>query len=229
MTEEGLNNIRMMVVVTIIYEMTRTWPEDEKHILRDHFHKITFGKDGEHSSPFTREQRERFERLDPIRVANLTYFKTTDMGKRQLLVWYEMWTIVETEEIAARRQYAGTFAQVYRRFLEEIVITNTRKGERQNLGYQHISLNEKSLSDEERRLDIDRDAEMLVRIFEHVNFFNLFVPEFEQEHEGKDPVADTAFQRMTTRRDTAGSTALFGNQDIHPHLGHTSGFRGSMI
>ena len=40
MTNEGINNIKMMVVVTIIYERIRTIPEELKPVLRDYFNEV---------------------------------------------------------------------------------------------------------------------------------------------------------------------------------------------
>ena len=47
--------------------------------------------------PYTRDQKDRFNRLDPTRIEHLTYFKCTDEGKERLLEWYEMNRDVESE------------------------------------------------------------------------------------------------------------------------------------
>lgn len=40
MTNEGNNNIKMMVIVTIIYEKIRNSPKDLKKVLRNYFKKV---------------------------------------------------------------------------------------------------------------------------------------------------------------------------------------------
>ena len=121
-------------------------------------------------------------------MSNLTYFRTTDMGKRTLLSWFEKNQQVEKVREPGRT-YVGIFPKLYKEFLDEIVAASG-KGKRstsaysgmQTLGLPHSS-SQQSLrnSDSPRGFDRESTAYELIKIFEHVNFFNLFLPEIKAE------------------------------------------------
>ena len=107
----------MMVTVALIYEITRSQSSDNKARLRAYFHDAMLRR----SPPFTKEQKDRFARLDPLRVTNLTYFKCTDQGRKQLLLWYDENHTIESGQGEKRTVYEGSFPEQYKLMLEDIL------------------------------------------------------------------------------------------------------------
>ena len=71
----------MMVVVALIYEITMNFSDDCKEAMHAFFTEVVHFN--EHV--FSREQRDRFKRLDPLRINNFTNFKC-DLQSRQTLL-----------------------------------------------------------------------------------------------------------------------------------------------
>ena len=59
-------------------------------------------------------------------MSNLTYFKTDDEGKAQLLKWFNMSNEVESES-GARKLFEGTFPTLFKKYLEEIALNKTKR------------------------------------------------------------------------------------------------------
>ena len=116
-TQDGLRNIKMMVTVALIYEITRSQSDEDKTVLRAFFQKAMRQRE----PPFTKEQKDRFARLDPLRVSNLTYFKCTDKGRKQLLLWYDENHTIESGAGEKRTVYEGSFPEQYKHMLEDIL------------------------------------------------------------------------------------------------------------
>ena len=118
MTNEALQNIKMMVTVTLIYEITRSFSFVEKLKMKKFFQKVAEDK----KPPFTRNQKDRFNRPDSTRVEHITYFKCTDVGRDQLLEWYEMTREVDSAEIGDKRKLlVGSFPGLFENMLTEII------------------------------------------------------------------------------------------------------------
>ena len=187
MTDEGIHNIKMMVIVALIYEITRSQPEENKIILKQHFHKAVQTK---RDPPFTRAQRESFAKIDTMRVSNLTYFKCDEQSREKLLEYYELSEPIdqsyETNTADKHHRYEGTFPQRYREMLERIIKkevkmnANTSTNSRSNYNSQEA---EAVLTSEERlKFEVEQNYTpekmtiWLLTVFQHVNFFNLLEP-----------------------------------------------------
>ena len=127
-TQDGLRNIKMMVTVALIYEITRSQSDEDKTVLRAFFQKAMRQRE----PPFTKEQKDRFARLDPLRVSNLTYFKCTDKGRKQLLLWYDENHTIESGAGEKRTVYEGSFPEQYKHMLEDI-LNNSKQQARPSL------------------------------------------------------------------------------------------------
>lgn len=138
------------------------------------------------SHRFTREQRDKFARLDPIRISNLTYFKTSDMGKKQLLTWYGK-SDLKDKVTSLGKTWVGIFPKLFQNYLDEIVRSATSKRASVHLTTNFAQVqpdsHPNSYQDDNRThsLNVESTTYELIKIFEHVNFFNLFLPEPKDE------------------------------------------------
>ena len=116
-----------------------------------------------------------------MRVQNLTFFKCDDAGRAQLLAWYNETTNPKDEdedgEAKQKPLYKGTFLKTYKNMLSEI----TSKGAAGRAGAVKVntlnSANLASLHNQGAKQDM---AAQLLKVFEHVNFFNLLILDSEQ-------------------------------------------------
>lgn len=115
-TGEYLDNIKLMATVVLIYEITRNVPAEQKIRIHSYFRKVVDTKE----PPFTREKKDSFSRLDPMRVSNLTYFKCNEEGRNKLMEWYAMNEEFENETGEKRKFYEGAFPQMYKNFLDQV-------------------------------------------------------------------------------------------------------------
>ena len=110
-----------MVTVTLIYEITRKFSIEHRQKMKKFFQKISEEK----YPPFTRNQKDRFAKPDVTRIEHITYFKCTDVGRDQLLDWYEMTREVESSLIGDKRKLlVGAFPDLYENMLNEIINPN---------------------------------------------------------------------------------------------------------
>lgn len=126
-------------------------------------------------------------------MSNLTYFKTDDAGKAQLLKWYYMNNEVEIES-GARKVFKGSFPTLFHNYIDEIKRSS-------HLGSKSkgspTSLNARDLQENEEHLDKKETTLQLIRIFEHVNIFNLFCPEEDLCQVMSEDSAELLYWRIT--------------------------------
>ena len=114
----------MMVIVVLIYEITRSFSIKERTKMKNFFNQIVERK----NPPYTRNQKDRFKKPDSTRVEHVTYFKCTDVGRDQLLEWYSMNREMDYSDVGATRKLlVGSFPQLYENMLNEIVKSGQRK------------------------------------------------------------------------------------------------------
>mmetsp|Transcript_5449 Transcript_5449/g.7283 ORF Transcript_5449/g.7283 Transcript_5449/m.7283 type:complete len:143 (-) Transcript_5449:95-523(-) len=127
MTEESIDNIKMMVIVALIYEITLNFNNEHKPTVHAFFTEIVQSN----TSLFTREKRDRFLRIDPLRISNFTNFKCDLESREILLKWYDRNYEQKKPESAAgastsTTELVGSFPAEYERVLRTITSANSR-------------------------------------------------------------------------------------------------------
>ena len=107
----------MMVVVALIYEITLNFKDELKPRLHAFFEEVVYF----HHEEFTREQRDKFKCLDPLRINNFTNFKCDLQSRKILLSWYERsHQHSKSEGVPINVEWIGSFPADYENFLKSI-------------------------------------------------------------------------------------------------------------
>lgn len=119
MCEDAMDTIRMMVIVTLVMEITRRLPEDAKAKVR-HLCSGILRKRGERGE-IDASRRDRLDKVDVLRVINVTNVKLADGDREELLRWFRMERSVGDQDgEPIEGEVEGAFHHWYREALEDI-------------------------------------------------------------------------------------------------------------
>ena len=180
-----MDTIRMMVIVTLVMEITRKLPEDPKAKLRALCDKI-LAKRSERGE-IDAARRDRLDKVDGLRIINVTNVKLADVEHRdELLRWFSMERDVRDQDgEVIEDKVEGAFHASYKEALQDIASPHGSAAAKSKHQYQTLT-----------RDRLEREGDLfsppyedlfwtLIRIFEHVNFFNLLAPAAAQQFSGE--------------------------------------------